>query len=250
MYKLTVQTLESMKNDDFESFWDTTMKNSGLNKVKVPEMKRKTKLPARFIDSSDSEEEEFPENIKEHYKKIYIQAYDLIIKCLKNRFEQENLKHYENLQELLMLAANHEDYTERLNLVIEHYKDDFDVPSLRAQIKIFSRMFPDNEKTTYGNLIAHFKQLGSKKNLISEVCKIMELILVLPASNAGVERSFSKMKTIKTRLRSTMKEGRLNHLMIMGIYKDKVDKLNLEKIANEFIKRKEIREKVFGKAQN
>ena len=111
-------------------------------------------------------------------------------------------------------------------------------------------MFPDNEKTTYGNLIAHFKQLGSKKNLISEVCKIMELILVLPASNAGVERSFSKMKTIKTRLRSTMKEGRLNHLMIMGIYKDKVDKLNLEKIANEFIKRKEIREKVFGKAQN
>ena len=38
--------------------------------------------------------------------------------------------------------------------------------------------------------------------------------------------------------------------MIMGLYKDRVDKLNLEKIADEFIKRKEIREKVFGKIQN
>ena len=66
---------------------------------------------------------------------------------------------------------------------------------------------------------------------------MFELILVLPASSASAERSFSRMKLIKTRLRSTMTAKRLNHLMIIGNYKSLVDKLDMNKIANDFISR-------------
>ena len=248
LYKLTSQTLANMMANGFEKFWQTTLKMSEDLELSKPELKRKTKKPAKFVDSSDSEEEEIVDDIKEHYKRIYNEAFDIIIKNLKQRFEQKNLKHYEDLQELLLLAANHEDYSERLNLVIEQYNDDFDANTLKSQMKIFSNMFPVDKKTSYDDLIAHFMQLKPEmKTFISEVCKVMELIMVLPASNAGAERSFSRMKNVKTRLRTRMKAKRLNHFMIMGIYKDKVDKLDLEKIAEKFIKRNENQQKVFRK---
>ena len=85
------------------------------------------------------------------------------------------------------------------------------------------------------------------RNLISEVCKVLELIIVLPASNAHLEQSFSKMKLIKTCLRSTMSAKRLNHFMVIGHYKDLVDNLDLEQIADEFIEGRKTREKVLGK---
>ena len=115
-------------------------------------------------------------------------------------------------------------------------------------MKIYKSMFQDQKDIEYGDIIPFFKNLKPEmRNLLSEVCKVVELILVLPASNAALERSFSKMKFIKTRLRSSMKAKRLNHYMIMGHYKEMVDNLDLEKIAFEFIRRNENRQKVLGK---
>ena len=105
-----------------------------------------------------------------------------------------------------MLAAKKEDYGERLDRVLAHYKEDLNESSLRAQMTMFQKMFPDNDTLCYTDVIDFFKKLEpGKRKLLSEVCKVFELILVLPASNAEVERSFSKLKIIKTRLRSRKK---------------------------------------------
>ena len=56
------------------------------------------------------------------------------------------------------------------------------------------------------------------------------------------------MKIIKTYLRSTMKQERLNHFMILHAYKDRLENLNLNKIANEFISKRDARRPTFGKA--
>ena len=42
---------------------------------------------------------------------------------------------YQNLQELLLLAAKKEDYSEVLDKILEFDEDDFDAENLRAQIK-------------------------------------------------------------------------------------------------------------------
>ena len=75
---------------------------------------------------------------------------------------------------------------------------------------------------------------SSSRKRISEVLKILELILVLPATNATSERTFSKLRLIKTYLRSTMTQGRLNHLMICAVYHEYLD---LEKLAFKFVER-------------
>ena len=47
--------------------------------------------------------------------------------------------------------------------------------------------------------------------------KIASICLTIPVSTASVERSFSEMKLIKTRLRNSLSEGTLSQLMRIGI---------------------------------
>ena len=86
-------------------------------------------------------------------------------------------------------------------------------------------------------------------SIMSEVRKVMELILVLPATTASAERSFSRMKLIKTPLRSRMSQERLNHFMLIGLNADLVDEIDSTKIAKEFVDRcyDNTRNKLFGK---
>ena len=60
----------------------------------------------------------------------------------------------------------------------------------------------------------YLRELASAhKEFYSEVCTIAQLILVMPATNATSKRSFSAKRRVKTYLRSTMHQQRLNHLM-------------------------------------
>ena len=45
----------------------------------------------------------------------------------------------------------------------------------------------------------------------------MAVMSVMPAMNCTAERSFSTLKRIKSDIRSTMTQSRLNHLMILKL---------------------------------
>ena len=82
------------------------------------------------------------------------------------------------------------------------------------------------------------------QSLLSKVGRVVKLILVVPASNATLERCYSKMKLIRDYVRSTMTQERANHFMVLGIYPKMLDNLN----SNE--KRNSRREHVFGKEKD
>ena len=73
-----------------------------------------------------------------------------------------------------------------------------------------------------------------------------KLLLVMPATNSTSERSFSCMRRVKSYLRSTMTQERLNHLMILHVHKELTDSINLCDVANEFVRVHERRYQVFG----
>ncbi len=66
-----------------------------------------------------------------------------------------------------------------------------------------------------------------------QVGKLVRLLLVMPATNAGSERSLSALRRIKTYLRSTMSQQRMNRLMLLHIHKSHTDCLNLVEVAND-----------------
>ena len=81
----------------------------------------------------------------------------------------------------------------------------------------------------------------------SQVNHLAKLILVMPASNAASERSFSTMRKIKNYLRNTMGQVRFNNLMNLNIYKEELDALDLTDIAKEFVQSKRDHTyKIFG----
>ena len=86
--------------------------------------------------------------------------------------------------------------------------------------------------------------------LISEVEILIKLVLVMPATNATSDRTFSTLRRVKSYLRSTMTPKRLNHLMVLPIHKDMTDALTdarLDEAANLLVGDSKRRKSVFGK---
>ena len=81
----------------------------------------------------------------------------------------------------------------------------------------------------------------------SEVCTVLQLILVMPATNASSERSFSALRRLKTYLRATMLQERLNNLLVLHVRKDKTDNIHVKKAAERFVGQSEYRRSVFGR---
>ena len=69
---------------------------------------------------------------------------------------------------------------------------------------------------------------------MSQVATLLKLVLVMPATNAVSERSFSAMRIVKDDLRSCMSEDRFNHLMLLHVHKHRTDALDMVKVANRF----------------
>ena len=82
---------------------------------------------------------------------------------------------------------------------------------------------------------------------LSEISTLGKLSLVMPATNAVSERSFSALKRVKTYLRSRTRHSRQNHLMMLHVHKDRTDAFTLVDVANDFVGEKENRKQLFGK---
>ena len=62
------------------------------------------------------------------------------------------------------------------------------------------------------------------KDVYPSVNVLLEIASILPVSTATVERSFSRLKILKTHFRSSTGEDRDNGLALMNVYSDlKVD---------------------------
>ena len=74
---------------------------------------------------------------------------------------------------------------------------DFDEDILKTQLQIFSKNFPLKEQLFIIDIENFFKEMApSSRKLLSEVGKILELVLVLLATNATSERNFSRIRIL------------------------------------------------------
>ena len=74
--------------------------------------------------------------------------------------------------------------------------------------------------------------------MFSEVHSLFQLYMTISATLATAERTFSVLWRMKTYLRSTMTQERLNNVMLLHIYKELTDETNLEEIAQYFFNSK------------
>ena len=253
--KMVIYTPQSLRTEDsYDLFWTkvSTMAETADIDVEEPQLPRRRKSPKLYDDGLTSGD--FHDTPKTYCRQLYYEAIDSIISSLKHRFDQPGYGVYCKLEELLVKASCKEDFKASLDFVCSFYKDDFDSDLLCAQLVTFGLDFQaayKEQKTvlkpTIFDIRDYFKSLShAQRQLLDQVCRAVQLIFVMPATNATSERSFSALRRVKSYLRSTMGQQRLNNLMVLHVHRDRTDSLNLIDVANDFVKDSDQRANVFG----
>ncbi|CAB3985816.1 52 kDa repressor of the inhibitor of the kinase-like, partial [Paramuricea clavata] len=78
------------------------------------------------------------------------------------------------------------------------------------------------------SLVDLYRELLQEPECFPNLSKIIKIALTLPLTSASAERSFSRLKIIKNRLRSTIRQDRLELLMLMSVESDICRGLDIE----------------------
>ena len=70
--------------------------------------------------------------------------------------------------------------------------------------------------------------------LLQDLVTVVRLFLLLPGTTCSPKRSFSSLRRLKTYLKATMTQKRLNHLAFISSHKDIVDALELDEVVDEW----------------
>ena len=150
---------------------------------------------------------------------VFIPFLDTLIAELDGRFSSLSKK---AVQALLLLPKNLASLTD---IAIDHLHDAFqsDLPdsdhlSLRIEVERWRKKWvsvsPEQLPTSMKALVME----SVNPKLFPNITWILHLLLVIPVTSANVERANSSLKFIKTDLRSTMSQDRLNALLLLYIH--------------------------------
>lgn len=130
--------------------------------------------------------------------------------------------------------------------LVKLYDNDLDdqLGNELIQFKAFNQEFRKDDDGKNDKVISQERwmyQLLIEKNVkdcFPNIEVALRMYLSLMVTNSSGERSFSKLKLIKNRLRTSMTEERLNTLALLSIESDILRQINYEDIISDFINTK------------
>ena len=177
---------------------------------------------------------------------------------ISRRFDQSSIAAPDSIEKFLIKSANvtsSEETCEVPDIIVSRYSKDINIIKLKQQ----AQMLPDLAamyKASQGLSKLHVTRVRtiadmlldvpSAKALFSKIDHLLAIYFTIPISTATAERSFSSLRRIKTYLRSTMTEARLNNVLLLHAHKDYTDGLNLNNIAEAFASLNSQRRNFFG----
>ena len=184
-------------------------------------------------------------SLKDEYLPVYFEALDLAVTRILGRFDQKGFKTYSKVEQLLFKAGEGQCPKDELDQVCTFFYGDFNKGELIAELFTLH----DLHRSAVGDVTPSVDSIKTalltlsptQRMLLKTVCWLFQLLLILPATNATSERLFSALRRVKSYLRSTMLQSRLNHLMNLHYHQDMCDRLDMKAIANEYITKNEAR---------
>uniref|UniRef100_A0A7N0TTH6 TTF-type domain-containing protein n=1 Tax=Kalanchoe fedtschenkoi TaxID=63787 RepID=A0A7N0TTH6_KALFE len=200
-----ISFFENYRVDGFENSLNIAKKVASDMDVEAKFPTKRSKFRKKSFDENDNEEGiQTPE---ESFRiKYFLVIVDMAITSLKSRFE--NLKTFESIFGFL-----------------------FDAKSLKSLTDDELRQCCLKFHTTFSHDNATDVDLD---DLYSEL-KILQVTL---PNDSSAEQSFSKLKLLKTYLRSSMSQERLNDLSILSIEKDMLESIDYDTLVNDFASKK------------
>ena len=92
-----------------------------------------------------------------------------------------------------------------------------------------------------------YQQMSTEcRALFPQVQTLLKLLLVCPVTTCECEKSFSALRRLKTWLRNSMSQQRLNHTLVGNVHRNLLDEVDVPALAKEFAEKTEIRRRIFG----
>ena len=233
-----VTFMESYKATGFTSAKITA--HEIAKELKVEAVFRQTRVKRKDADGSVLSAERVFEI--DYFNKIVEKA----LSALRTRFEK--MQQFENMFGFLFnlsklsemddikLKSKCEALSMALTVPLPHGETSTDINAadLFTELRLLCVTVPKEATTALETLRYLKKRNGTFPN--SEVA--LRILLTIPVTVASGERSFSKLKLIKSYLRTTMSQERLCGLAIISIEQDVVATLDYQDVISEFASRK------------
>ena len=172
----TVSTLESISSDqNFNLFYKKVKKFAHEHDVDEPSLpgKRKPRMTIEnYFNTTKSDQLETPED---EYRRKYFEAIDLVVSCIKNRFDQDDFEMCALCEQLLVKAANKESFTTEFEKITNFYADDFKPNALETQLKtlLFTLSLGASNAETFRDVLRQVKGLSKGQKL--QIGKVVKL---------------------------------------------------------------------------
>uniref|UniRef100_A0A3Q3EIY1 DUF4371 domain-containing protein n=2 Tax=Kryptolebias marmoratus TaxID=37003 RepID=A0A3Q3EIY1_KRYMA len=226
-------TLSGKRSDEvFQSLFEkasATVKSLDLEPITLPRVRQPPKC---FSGDSSSFS---PKTPMEHYRVEFFKVLDSVHTQLTERFQQGGLLTLQKLENTLLSGT--------IDPVVHDYPE-INAQLLEIQLPMFKHGYMYSSCKEATNIL---KGLPLEvRGLFTEIETLVRLLLVVPVSSSEAERSFSALRRLKTWLRTTMTQQRLNHVAVCHIHQDKLDILTKKSVCTQFISFTPRDKQVFG----
>ncbi|KAK9691121.1 hypothetical protein RND81_09G177100 [Saponaria officinalis] len=223
---------EKFRVDDFLSCMDIA-KNIALDMDVEPTLPTKRHIIRKRHFDETNEEDEQNQSPEEVFRfEYFLVVVDMAIASLKSRFEQ--LKTFESIfgfsfDSKKLKSLDEKELRECCITFHSIYTSDVDLNDLYSELKVLQSTLP-NKLLSATEILEFVKSADCYPN----ASIAYRIFLIVPVTVASAERSFSKLKLIKTYLRSSMSEERLNGLAMLSIEKELLENIDVDDIINDF----------------
>ena len=221
----------------FETLLDAGIQRQQTMDLEPVDVPRQRRPPRRFTGSAPSYT---ATNVCEYYRPIYFSLLDNAIGQLTERFSSPGLAKYKELENVLLTGEVADKDQDLLNRYPE-----LNVLDLAAQLRMFRRTRQVNSVESAATALRDM--LPEVRSEYEQVDQLVRILMVSPASSAQAERSFSALRRLKTWLRSSMSEVRLNSVAVCHTHQHLMDCLDIKPLMTDFISRSELRRSLFGR---
>ena len=232
----TIDSLTELSNDSlFDNLYRECINFAKDHSMDQPILPRNIRVPDKLKDSI-KQNKSFS-SAEERFKSIYYETLEKVINDLRNRFTDETLAPL-ILIECILKTEHKETDLEKL-VELDFYNDLVNFDLLKNEIVLWTHDLKKRKKMKENDLItiSYITKLFRDEKLGLDYPNLEMLLIIYltaPITSVTAERSFSALKRIKTYIRNTTGQNRLNSLALIHIEKEIIEDIDLENLVDIF----------------
>lgn len=211
-----IQSLRAQADIKFNGLFREAVERSQRNGFTIV-LPRKVGTQVNRDNYSTNDPETF------YRQSIYITFLDFVAIQINQRFTKHKtvIKKIQVVLPKICVNLSDKEMEEGINVLVEHWYEDIDrpLPIIHGEFTLWKRKWANTDLSE--------RELGFIETLNKcDMClfptihKILKIAASLPVSVASSERSFSTLRRLKTYLRNTVCQPRLNGLALLNIHRD------------------------------